>query len=56
MIKITELRKRIDLNTDHLNKELETIKNTQAKIDNSISEIKSTLEAINSQLNDTRNA
>ena len=36
---LTELRKRIDLNTDHLNKELENIKKTQSKIDNLISEI-----------------
>ena len=37
---LTELRKRINLNIDHLKKELETIKRTQSKIDNSIPEIK----------------
>ena len=46
----TELR--IDLSTDHFNKELETIK-TQSKIGNSVSEIKSNLKAMNSRLNDT---
>ena len=41
---LTELEKRIDLNTDHFNKELENIKKTLSKIDNSISEIQCTLE------------
>ena len=36
---LTELGKRIDLNIDHFNKELENIK-TQSKIDNSLSETK----------------
>ena len=40
-------------NTDHFNKDLETIKITQSKIDNSIFEIKNTLEAMNSQISDT---
>ena len=40
---LTELGKRIDLNTDHFNKELEKIKNTQSKIDKSVSEFKNTL-------------
>ena len=42
-----------DVNTDHFNKELENIKKTQSKKDNLISEIKSTLETMNSRLNDT---
>ena len=50
---LTELGKRIDLNTDHFSKELENIKKTQTKIDNKIYEIKSTLEAVNIRLNDT---
>ena len=49
----TELRKSINRNKAHFNKELETVKKTQSIIDNSISEIKSTLEAKNSRLNDT---
>ena len=51
---LTGLGKSIDLSTDDRNKELKTIKNTQLKIDNSIYEIKSTLEAMNSRLNDTK--
>ena len=38
---LTELRKIIDVKEDHFNKELETIKMTQPKIDTSISEIRS---------------
>ena len=37
---LTELRKSINVNAPHFNKELETIKTTQSKEDNSISEIK----------------
>ena len=37
---LTEFRKSTDINTDHFNKDLETIKITQSKIDNSIFEIK----------------
>ena len=48
-----ELRKIVNVNTDNFNKELETIKMTHSKIDNSTSEIKSNLEATNGQLNDT---
>ena len=36
---LTKIGKRIDLNTDQFYKELENIKKTQSKIDNSISEI-----------------
>ena len=50
---LSELGKGIGLNTDHFNKELGNMKKTQSKIDNSICEIKSTLEAMNSRLNDT---
>lgn len=50
---LTELRKIINLSTNHLHMELESIKQAQSKIDNSISEIKSTLEAMNGKLNDT---
>lgn len=37
---LTELRKSIRVNAHRFNKELETIKTTQSKEDNSISEIK----------------
>ena len=47
---LTELRQNTNINTDHFNKKLETIKNTQSKIYSSISKIKSTLEAMNSCL------
>ena len=43
-----ELRKIISINADHCNKELEIIAMNQSKIDNSISEIKSNLKAMNS--------
>ena len=49
---LPELGKRIDLNTDHFNKELENIKKTESKTCNSISEIKNMLEAMNSKIND----
>lgn len=42
---LNEPGKRID-NTDHFGKELENMKKTQLKIDNSISEIKGTLETL----------
>ena len=45
---LTELRKITNINTDHCNKTLLTINMTQSKIDNSISEIKSNLQAMNS--------
>ena len=41
----------IDGNADHCNKELESIKKNQSKLDSSIGEIKTNLEAINSRLN-----
>ena len=51
---LTELRKIIDRNADHCNKELETTKMKQSKIDNSISKTKSNLEVMNSQINDIK--
>ena len=53
IIWLTELGKKIDLNTDHFHEELEIIKKQQTKIDNSLSEIKSILGTMNSILNDT---
>ena len=52
---LTELGKRIDLNTDHFIKEQDNIKKTQLKIDNSLSEIKNTLEGRNSRLRIQKN-
>ena len=37
---LKELRKAISRNADHCNKELETIKRSQSKLDSSIAEIK----------------
>lgn len=37
---LSKLRKIVDINAGHCNKSLETIKMTQSKIDNAISEIK----------------
>lgn len=51
---LIEFNKIIKINLHHLNKELETINMTQSTIDNSISEIKSNLEAMNSWLNYTK--
>ena len=45
---LTKLRKIISINADHCNKELETMKMNESKVGNSISEIKSNLEAMNS--------
>lgn len=45
---LIEFNKIIKINLHHLNKELEIIKMTQSTIGNSISEIKSNLEAMNS--------
>ena len=50
---LTELRNIFKRNADHCNKELETIKMNQSKIDNSVTEIKTNLETMNSRLNDT---
>ena len=51
---LIEFNKIIKINLHHLNKELEIIKMTQSTIGNSISEIKSNLEAMNSWLNYTK--
>ena len=51
---LKELRKIIDRNADHCNKELETIKMNQSKVVNSIDEIKTSLEAMNSRVNNAR--
>ena len=48
---LKELRKIIDRNADSCNKELETIKRNQSKLDNSIAKIKNNLESMNSILN-----
>ena len=56
---LTELRKSVNVNVHHFNKELETIKTTQSKEDNSMPEIKkkkTTSEAIKNWINDTENA
>ena len=51
---ITELGDRIYLSTGYFNKELETIKRNQSKLDNSIAKIKSELKAMNSRLNNAK--
>ena len=43
---LKKLRKIIDRNADHCNKELEGIKKTQSKLDNSIAEVKTKLKAL----------
>ena len=50
---LTELRKIINRNPGHCNKELETIKRNQSKLDNLIAKIKTNLEAMSSRLNNT---
>lgn len=52
MKKLKDLRK-IERNADHCNKELETVKMIQSKRDNSITKIKTNLDAMKSRLNDT---
>ena len=49
---LTELRERIDLNTENFNKEIENIKMNQWKMSNSVTEIKNTLQGMNSRLSD----
>ena len=48
---LKELRKSIVRNADHCDKELELIKRSQSKLDNSIAEIKTELNAIKTRLN-----
>ena len=50
---LKELRKIIYRKADNCSKELETVKRKQSKLDNSIAEIKTNLEAMNSRLNNT---
>ena len=47
---LKELRKTIDRNADYCKKELETIKRSQSKLENSFAETKAELKAINSKL------
>lgn len=49
---LIELENKINISTDHFNRELGNIK-TQSKIHHSISELKNTLKAVNNRLNDT---
>ena len=51
---LTGLRKIINRNAGHCNKEQETIKMNQSKLDNSIAEVKTNIEAMNIRLNDTK--
>ena len=50
---LKELRKIINRNADHCNKNTETIKMNQSKWDNLTGKIKTNLEAMISKLNDT---
>ena len=50
---LTDLGERIELNTDHVNKDLENIKMTESKINDAMSEIFKTLEGMNSRLSNT---
>ena len=50
---LIELENKINISTDHFNRELGNIKKTQSKIHHSISELKNTLKALNNRLNDT---
>ena len=45
--RLIELENKINLSTDHFNRELGNIKKTQSKIHHSISESENTLKAIN---------
>ena len=48
---LKELRKAIDRNAEYCKKELETIKRNQEKLENSFSEMKAELMAMNSRMN-----
>ena len=50
---LTELGKTIDVIREHFSKELENIKKTQSEMNNSIAEIKDTLEGMNSRQSNT---
>ena len=51
---LKQLRKIIDGNPDHCNKEGEAIKGNQSQLENSIAKIKTNLEARSRRLNNTR--
>ena len=48
---LKELRENINSNADSLRKELETIKRSQGKLENSFAEVKAKLKALNSRMN-----
>ena len=50
---LTELGKTFDVIREHFSKELENIKKTQSEMNNSIAEIKDTLEGMNSRQSNT---
>ena len=50
---LKELRKSIVRNADHCDKELELIKRSQSKLDNSIAKMKTEQKATNEKLNNT---
>ena len=49
-----DLRKTINRNVGHCNKELKTVKKSQSKLDNSIAKMKNELNGVNSKLNNSR--
>ena len=53
MKNLKELRKAIDRNADYCKKELETIRRSQEKLENSFEETKAELKAMNSRMNNT---
>ena len=48
-----ELRKAIDINADYCKKELEIIRRSQEKLENSFAETKAELKATSSRMNNT---
>ena len=48
---LKELRKAIDRNAEYYQKELETIRGSQEKFENSFAEMKAELKAMNSRMN-----
>ena len=50
---LKELRKAIDRNADYCKKELETIRRSQEKLENSFEERKAELKTMNSRMNET---
>ena len=48
---LKELRRTIDRNTDYCKKELETIRKSQEKLENSLAEMKTELKTMNSIMN-----